>query len=135
VPVVQFDFPAAFLIGRFGLGFAWVLICVQSTLLLLGAVGFLQILKNDAGSEIDARARRFLSIVLFGSVTLFALHWTISWSNALGLFPVMGQPMSWLSAGVSHQILMVFPCVIAMIVALRYGRFVAFALRFRMPPR
>jgi hypothetical protein len=135
VPVVQFDFPAAFLIGRFGLGFAGLLICVQSALLLLGAVGFLQILSNDAGSEIDARARRFLSIVLFGSITLFALHWTISWSNALGLFPVMGQPMSWLSAGVSHQILMVFPCVITMIVALRYGRFVALALRYRMPPR
>ena len=135
VPVVQFDFPAAFLIGRFGLGFGWMLICVQSALLLFGTVGFLQILSNDAGSEIDARARRFLSIVLFGSVTLFALHWIISWSNALGLFPVMGQPMSWLSAGVSHQILMVFPCVISMIVALRYGRFVALALRFRMPPR
>jgi len=90
---------------------------------------------GERGSEIDARVRRFLSIVLLGSITLFALHWIISWSNALGLLPVMGQPMSWLSAGVSHQILMVFPCVLAMIVALRYGRFAALALRFRMPPR
>jgi cell division protein FtsW (lipid II flippase) len=135
VPVVQFDFPAAFLIGRFGVGFAWALICVQGAFLLLGLAGFLQVLRGKAGSEVDSRARRFLSIVLLGSVTLFALHWAISWSNALGLMPVMGQPMSWLSAGVSHQILMVFPCVMAMIVALRYGRFEALALRFGMPPR
>jgi hypothetical protein len=31
--------------------------------------------------------------------------------------------------------LMVFPCLIAAIVAIRYGRFSVLALRFSMPPR
>jgi len=135
VPVVQFDFPAAYLIGRFGVGFAWILVAVQAGALLFGLLGFLQVVRSEHTGDIDARVRRLLSIVLLSSVTLFALHWFISWSNALGLLPVMGQSMSWLSAGVSHQILMVFPCLIATIVAMRYGRFSAFALRFRMPPR
>ena len=30
------------------------------------------------------------------------VHWTIAWCNTLGLLPVMGQPMTWLSAGNSH---------------------------------
>ena len=29
-------------------------------------------------------------------------HWLISWGNTLGLLPVMGQPMTWLTAGNSH---------------------------------
>jgi hypothetical protein len=135
VPVVQFDFPAAFLIGRFGVGFGVVLCLAQASLVLLGAIGFLRVLHGPPGSEPDTRVRRFLSIVLLSCVTLFALHWLISWCNVLGLLPVMGQPMLWLSAGVSHQILLVFPCVIAALVALRYVHFAPLDLRFGMPPR
>jgi cell division protein FtsW (lipid II flippase) len=134
VPVVQFDFPATFLIGRFGLSFAAVLLFVQASAVLIGAGGFLWLARGTADGEIDTRVRRFLSIVLLGCTTLLALQWAISWCNILGLLPVMGQPMLWLSAGVSHQILLVFPCIIAAIVALRYGGFTALNFPFRKPP-
>ena len=43
-----------------------------------------------------------MSYAIFGLAIMQATHWTIAWGNSLGLLPVMGQPMTWLSAGNSH---------------------------------
>jgi cell division protein FtsW (lipid II flippase) len=47
-------------------------------------------------------AHNILGNILFGLAWVHLLHWIISWGNVLGLLPIMGQPMTWLSAGNSH---------------------------------
>ena len=36
-------------------------------------------------------------------------HFLLSWGTNLAIFPVMGQPMSFLSAGGSHLLFFIFP--------------------------
>jgi cell division protein FtsW (lipid II flippase) len=134
IPVVQFDFTGAFVIGRFGVGTALALIAVQAMVVLVGFLGFLQLIQPRAQSIADAAARRFLGLVVAGSATLFGLHWIIAWSNVIGILPVMGQPMTWISAGVSHHLLMAFPCVIVSILAMRYAYFQPGVVPFDRPP-
>ena len=50
-----------------------------------------------------------MGYTLFGLGWMQIGHWLIAWGNSLGLVPVMGQPMTWLSAGNSH--LMAFAMV------------------------
>jgi len=40
--------------------------------------------------------------VIQGLLVIHLLQWSISWGNTLGILPVMGQPMTWLSSGNSH---------------------------------
>jgi cell division protein FtsW (lipid II flippase) len=47
-------------------------------------------------------AHNILGNIIFGLTWVHLLHWVISWGNVLGLLPIMGQPMTWLSAGNSH---------------------------------
>ncbi|MFO1168582.1 MAG: hypothetical protein U1E19_10790 [Rhodoblastus sp.] len=134
VPVVQFDFTGAFFIARFGVATAVALMATQAFVIILGFVGFLQLLRPRTESDEDAATRRFLGLVLASAVTLFGLHWLIAWSNVLGLLPVMGQPMTWISAGASHHMLMALPCVVASLLALRYAYFRIDPLPFNRPP-
>jgi cell division protein FtsW (lipid II flippase) len=111
VPVIQNDFIATYLMVRFGLpaGLAVVsfefffvvgLIFLAAGLRLRPGVGFQ-----------DEAARTGMSIVTAGIATLFALHWLISWGNAIGVLPVMGQPMTLIAAATSHHLLMALPCI------------------------
>ena len=50
----------------------------------------------------EQNAGRVLGFTLFGLAWMHAVHWAIAWGNTLGLLPVMGQPMTWMSAGNSH---------------------------------
>ena len=67
--------------------------------------------------------RRFIAMMVSGSGLLFLLQWTLSWSNVLGLLPVMGQPMSLLSYAISHNLFMVLPCLVVIAIGLRFASF------------
>lgn len=54
---------------------------------------------------------------LYGGAALMAAHLLVSWGTNLGFLPVMGQPMSLLSAGGSHLVLFVLPIVAPLAVA------------------
>jgi cell division protein FtsW (lipid II flippase) len=105
LPEVQNDFVTAFLISRFGAGAGLLLLGVELVFvtmlfLLAGAV------ERNFGRG-DFREQQLgvvLGYVLYGAGCMYAAHWFISWGNVLGLLPVMGQPMTWVTAGTSHLI-------------------------------
>ncbi|AMJ61796.1 hypothetical protein [Bosea sp. PAMC 26642] len=117
VPVVQNDFIATFLLVRFGLpaGLALLLAQVVTTLGLLALAASL--MRERAQGSAQEGARRGMAIVLVGIATIFALHWGISWGNALGLLPVMGQPMTFIAAATSHHMLMALPSIAIALIA------------------
>jgi cell division protein FtsW (lipid II flippase) len=120
IPVVESDFAGAYLIGRFGLGAANLLYAAQVILLGIIIYGFVCLLATRSGNRMDAGIRRFIAVLVAGAGLLFFLQWLLSWSNILGLLPVMGQPMTLLSYAVSHHLFMVLPCLLVVVVALRY---------------
>jgi cell division protein FtsW (lipid II flippase) len=116
VPAVQDDFIAAFMLNRFGGIPGMVLITVQFfwLLTLFRLAALLQDIK--ARPEVEA-AFRLMGYVLYGLAWLHLLHWLISWSNVLGLLPIMGQPMTWLSAGNSHLLAVGMPTLLLALLA------------------
>jgi hypothetical protein len=134
IPVVQSDFIAAYLTGRHGLEAAGVLMVCQVLLLLTIVRAWQQLRVEMTGESAERVVRHLLSIFLAGSGLLFALQWIISWSNMLGLLPVMGQPMTFLATGTSHHLGMALPCVLAILVAIRYGRHKPPVRLSRSPP-
>ncbi len=59
---------------------------------------------HNASDATEARGPYWLGALLFGLAWMQAAHWAVSWGNVLGLLPVMGQPMTWLSSGNSHML-------------------------------
>jgi cell division protein FtsW (lipid II flippase) len=112
VPAVQDDFITAFLLNRFGGVVGLGLICLQLVyLLLLFSVARKIERVTQRGDFREQSAGRTASFALFGLAWMHAIHWSIAWSNTLGLLPVMGQPMTWLSAGNSHLLGFTLPCL------------------------
>jgi cell division protein FtsW len=52
---------------------------------------------------------RFRCFLLCGGAALVGGHFLLSWGTNLAIFPVMGQPMSFLSAGGSHLLFFICP--------------------------
>ena len=103
LPAVQDDFIAAFFLHRFGGLAGLVLLTVQ--ILYLAALFAVARRFESRSAQADFRlqhAGKVVGFTLFGLAWMQIAHWTIAWCNTLGLLPVMGQPMSWLSAGNSH---------------------------------
>lgn len=101
IPAVQDDFIAAFFMHRFG-GFMGVaLVLIQLTWLGLLFTLSKRLIQTQGSYEQQA-SLGILGYILFGLAWIHLLHWLISWSNVLGFLPIMGQPMTWLSAGNSH---------------------------------
>jgi cell division protein FtsW len=114
LPAVQNDFITAFYINRFG-GLAGLLLLVVEmlfvTVLFMLARGV-----EDSFGRGDFREQNpalVLSYTLYLLGWMQATHWLISWGNTLGVLPVMGQPMTWLTAGTSH--LLFFGLVVLMV--------------------
>lgn len=105
LPAVQDDFITAFLINRFGGLSGLLMLFVQlfyvMVLFLLGRSVEKRFAKGDFGEQ---NAGIVLGFTLYGLAWMHVAHWLISWGNTLGLLPVMGQPMTWLTAGNSHLI-------------------------------
>ena len=115
IPAVQDDFIAAFLMNHFGAAMGLLLLSLQ---LLWIAIMFeisKRLAQRQRNQELYA-AHNILSNILFGLTWVHLLHWMISWGNVLGLLPIMGQPMTWLSAGNSHLVAIgVMTLVLAMV--------------------
>jgi cell division protein FtsW len=111
VPAVQDDFAASFFLERHGLGAALVLWALQAlfvTLVLRTALSCWL----AAGAARDFRLAwlaRFRCFLLLGCAAFVFGHFLLSWGTNLAIFPVMGQPMSFLSAGGSHLLFFICP--------------------------
>lgn len=111
IPAVQDDFAPTFFIHRHGLLGALALWGLQA-LFLIGIV------QTAAGAFMASeRARdfrqawlwRFRCFVLCGGAAFVLGHLLLSWGTNLAIFPIMGQPMSFLSAGGSHLLFFICP--------------------------
>ena len=52
---------------------------------------------------------RLRCFMLCGGAAFVFGHFLLSWGTNLAFFPIMGQPMSFLSAGGSHLLFFIFP--------------------------
>ena len=119
MPAIQNDFISTWVIVTFGRDGAIGVVlaqCLLVTLMLLA--GFLTI-KWSPGQLYDRPAAALAGFATVGFAVTLALQWTISWHNALGLLPVMGQPATFLSHGPSHAVLFGTPAVLSAVLALR----------------
>ncbi|WP_296943895.1 FtsW/RodA/SpoVE family cell cycle protein [uncultured Massilia sp.] len=111
IPAVQDDFAPAFFLNRHGLAGALVLWLLQA-LLLAGLLRLALRCWLDGGRARDFRRSwlaRFRCFFLAGGAAFVFGHVLLSWGTNLAIFPVMGQPMSFLSAGGSHLLFFIFP--------------------------
>ena len=88
---------------------------------------------SGAGDFAEQSASRTASFTLYGLAWMHAIHWAIAWSNTLGLLPVMGQPMTWLSAGNSHLLGFTLPCLTVALVTAWVARDLANAGESTVP--
>jgi len=111
IPAVQDDFAPSFFLDRHGLAAALGLWLLQA-LLLAGLLRLaLRCWQQGAGAR-DFRLAwlaRFRCFFLAGGAAFLFGHMLLSWGTNLAIFPVMGQPMSFLSAGGSHLLFFIFP--------------------------
>lgn len=111
IPAVQDDFAPAFLLNRHGLLAGLALWCLQAAFL----AGLLwQALRAHGAARAGrgwqhAWAWRFRCFALCGGAAFVAGHLLLSWGTNLAILPVMGQPMSFLSAGGSHLLFFLLP--------------------------
>jgi cell division protein FtsW (lipid II flippase) len=120
VPAVQNDFILAFVLGRTGAIAGLVLLVMQ-----LCWVGLLfglhqRLLAVRGNGRNGTLAVQLLAWLLYGLAWLQITHWLISWCNVLGLLPIMGQPMTWISSGNSHLLALGLPTLLLALLAARY---------------
>lgn len=111
IPAVQDDFAPSFLINRHGLLGALALWLVQA-LFVGGLLHTAARCFAAAGRTRDFRQGwlwRFRCFVLCGGAAFVLGHLLLSWGTNLAIFPIMGQPMSFLSAGGSHLLFFICP--------------------------
>jgi len=117
LPVVQNDFIATFLMVRFGLPAGLALLAAQ-VITVFGLLSLaVSLMRERAMGSAQEGANKGTAIILVGIATIFSLHWSISWGNALGLLPVMGQPMTFIAAATSHHMLMALPSIAIALIA------------------
>jgi cell division protein FtsW (lipid II flippase) len=117
LPVIQNDFIATYMTVRFGLPMSLLLMTAEFLLVLTAAIIAFNLLGRRARGSADEAGRYGLAIASIGIAALFGLHWGISWGNAIGILPVMGQPMTFLAAATSHHLLMALPGVMVLLLA------------------
>jgi cell division protein FtsW len=111
IPAVQDDFAPSFFINRHGLLGALALWALQALFL----VGVLQTAARAFAASRAARdfrqawLGRFRCFALCGGAAFVLGHFLLSWGTNLAIFPIMGQPMSFLSAGGSHLLFFICP--------------------------
>ncbi len=111
IPAVQDDFAPSFFLNRHGLLSALALWMLQALFL----VGVLQTAALSYAASRQARdfrqawLGRFRCFALCGGAAFVLGHFLLSWGTNLAIFPIMGQPMSFLSAGGSHLLFFICP--------------------------
>ncbi len=111
IPAVQDDFAPSFLLNRHGLLGGLLLWALQAALLgcLLHAAVAAWQGALGAGDFRRAWLGRFQCFLLAGGAAFLGGHFLLSWGTNLALFPIMGQPMSFLSRGGSHLLFFICP--------------------------
>jgi cell division protein FtsW len=115
IPAVQDDFAPSFLLQRHGLAAGLLLWALQGLFLcaLLHAAWRAWQAGSAARDYRQAWLGRFRCFVLCGGGAFVFGHFLLSWGTNLAFFPIMGQPMSFLSAGGSHLLFFIFPLLAA----------------------
>ncbi|SHG98815.1 FtsW/RodA/SpoVE family cell cycle protein [Massilia sp. CF038] len=111
IPAVQDDFAPAFFIQRHGLLGALALWGLQAMFLtgLLQTAAAAFAASEAARDFRQAWQWRLRCFVLCGGAAFVLGHLLLSWGTNLAIFPIMGQPMSFLSAGGSHLLFFICP--------------------------
>jgi hypothetical protein len=135
VPVVQSDFAATYIATRHGNAAATLLIALQACFIFFVIGLYLRLQAKRSRDPVETGADQALACIALGAGMLFLMQWILAWSNAFGLLPVMGQPMTWLSAGTSHHLFMAIPASLVLLVATRLAGMKAPVLTIRIPPR
>jgi cell division protein FtsW len=111
IPAVQDDFAPSFFLNRHGLLGALLLWTAQAALL----AGIVHVAARAYAAAALARnfrqawLGRFRYFALCGGAAFVFGHLLLSWGTNLAIFPIMGQPMSFLSAGGSHLLFFLSP--------------------------
>jgi cell division protein FtsW len=111
IPAVQDDFAPSFFLNRHGLAASLGLWLLQA----LFVAGLLQVAASAWADSVAARdfrrawSGRFRCFALCGGAAFVLGHLLLSWGTNLAIFPIMGQPMSFLSAGGSHLLFFICP--------------------------
>jgi cell division protein FtsW len=111
IPALQDDFAASFFLNRHGLAAALALWLLQAAFLAGLLAVAVRCWLAQAGTR-DFRLAwlaRFRCFLLCGGAAFVFGHFLLSWGTNLAIFPVMGQPMSFLSAGGSHLLFFICP--------------------------
>lgn len=104
IPAVHDDFAGAYLIHALGVDMGLALAACQTLLILaLTAIGLALIFQPAAGKP-DRGLRWFAGFCCLGFAGLIFSQSLLSWGNVYGMLPVMGQPMTFISAGGSHTL-------------------------------
>ena len=111
IPAVQDDFAPSFLLNRHGLFGGLLLWALQAGLLACLLHAAVAAWHGAAGAGDFRRAwlGRFQCFLLAGGAAFLGGHFLLSWGTNLALFPIMGQPMSFLSSGGSHLLFFICP--------------------------
>lgn len=114
IPAVEDDFAPSFFLNRHGLAGALLLWTLQA--LFLAALLDTAVRAWRAGAAArdfrHAWFARFRCLALCGGGAFVFGHLLLSWGTNLAIFPVMGQPMSFLSAGGSHLLFFICPLLV-----------------------
>lgn len=119
IPAIQSDFVGTWLAafyGRDGILFIGVVQWLTVSIFLIAAVRIIRWRPGQPWVRPAATAAAYTCIA-FG--VMLAIQWSISWANAFGLIPVMGQPATFLSHGMSHGVLFGTPAMLFLLMALR----------------
>jgi len=111
IPAVQDDFAASFFLNRHGLVGGLLLWVAQAAFLAGIALTAARACQAGAAAR-DFRhawSGRFRYFALCGGGAFVLGHFLLSWGTNLAIFPIMGQPMSFLSAGGSHLLFFLCP--------------------------
>jgi cell division protein FtsW len=111
IPAVQDDFAPSFFLNRHGLAAALALWTLQALFLagLLQAAARAWLAAAAARDFRHAWLARFRCFALCGGAAFVFGHFLLSWGTNLAILPIMGQPMSFLSAGGSHLLFFICP--------------------------
>ena len=111
IPAVQDDFAPSFFVNRHGLAGALALWTLQAMFVagLLHTAASVYAAGERSRDFRQAQNGRFGCFVLCGGAAFVLGHLLLSWGTNLAIFPIMGQPMSFLSAGGSHLLLFICP--------------------------
>lgn len=111
IPAVQDDFAPSFFLNRHGLAGALMLWCLQAAFLagLFATAAQAFAASRQARDFRQAWQARFRCFALCGGAAFILGHFLLSWGTNLAIFPVMGQPMSFVSAGGSHLLFFICP--------------------------